>query len=486
MTSAASSHLQILGTIYTDHLKAANLLVETTTQKGLSIYAPLPERSVRQMDSNLSTFLQNYGKSLSQWQQAALAAVPMPGSPGGNSGSGASGGPGGVGSFYGSAGGGTNVFSGFGMGLAYGKDAGVVLKGGIEDIEHGQIFTGKKGQPIKLPQNAKYDRNLSDQYRSIFTLPNGRALSFMHGDMSQSFKNGQLLKAGTVIGHVAPNGDPSASSTYVGTTPTGAQTSYKSTPDIVEFGVYDNPQDAFKRNVPFSHTYNPNQYLSSLGQGGSPNSNMTPGGSGSGSGGGGGPYPSWISVTKNGKQIFLRDPRLIRDYMNAGNKYFSSGLTPQALVAQGFQESGWQAGAVNPTNVPGYGHALGISQFMRSTANGFGIDPFNPDQSIGAQAKYMVQLMAGTGNLTKGWNGYGTGDITSLMNSVQFGPPAHGGSSSVGGAPTGSFEATIQLIYPNGMKQTVTGVTFRPKHAGIPNTHEGQAAREMGGKAPKR
>jgi hypothetical protein len=98
----------------------------------------------------------------------------------------------------------------------------------------------------------------------------------------------------------------------------------------------------------------------------------------------------------------------------------------------------------------------------------------------------MVQLMAGTGNLTKGWNGYGTGDITSLMNSVQFGPPAHGGSSSVGGAPTGSFEATIQLIYPNGMKQTVTGVTFRPKHAGIPNTHEGQAAREMGGKAPKR
>src|SRR5205823_1425901 len=110
MTSALGSHLQVLGTIYTDHTKAANLLVETKTQKGLSIYAPLPERSVRQMDSNLATFLTNYGKSLSQWQQAALAAVPMPGSPGGNTGSGSGGGPGGVGGFYGSAGSGTNVF----------------------------------------------------------------------------------------------------------------------------------------------------------------------------------------------------------------------------------------------------------------------------------------------------------------------------------------------------------------------------------------
>src|SRR5437763_2011155 len=103
---------------------------------------------------------------------------------------------------------------------------------------------------------------LSDQYRSIFTLPNGQALSYMHGAMNTHFQNQQFLKAGSVIGTSLD-----ISGSYSGTTPGGQTTQYQSYPGqagmgIIEFGVYDNPADAFKRNVAFgTQSLDPNAYL---------------------------------------------------------------------------------------------------------------------------------------------------------------------------------------------------------------------------------
>lgn len=63
------------------------------------------------------------------------------------------------------------------------------------------------------------------------------------------------------------------------------------------------------------------------------------------------------------------------------------GIDSEVFKAQIKYESGW-----NPNALSAKG-AMGISQFIPSTAEEYGIDPYNPIQSIEAQGKYMSSLL---------------------------------------------------------------------------------------------
>jgi hypothetical protein len=62
----------------------------------------------------------------------------------------------------------------------------------------------------------------------------------------------------------------------------------------------------------------------------------------------------------------------------------SAGISPDYFVRQINLESGFNPNAVSPSG------AEGIAQFMPATAQGLGIDPFNPIQALNAAAHYMA------------------------------------------------------------------------------------------------
>jgi soluble lytic murein transglycosylase-like protein len=63
-------------------------------------------------------------------------------------------------------------------------------------------------------------------------------------------------------------------------------------------------------------------------------------------------------------------------------------VSPGLLAAQLLAESGFNPRAVSPAG------ALGIAQFMPSTARSYGLqDPFDPAASIDAQARLMSDLL---------------------------------------------------------------------------------------------
>lgn len=67
------------------------------------------------------------------------------------------------------------------------------------------------------------------------------------------------------------------------------------------------------------------------------------------------------------------------------------GFSPLFLKAQVKQESNFNPNAENK-----YSHAKGLAQFMDATWKEWGEgDPFNPEDSIKAQAKYMDWIRAG-------------------------------------------------------------------------------------------
>ncbi|HEY3676028.1 MAG TPA: lytic transglycosylase domain-containing protein [Candidatus Tumulicola sp.] len=61
----------------------------------------------------------------------------------------------------------------------------------------------------------------------------------------------------------------------------------------------------------------------------------------------------------------------------------AGGLPPEFLAATLLQESAYDAGALSSAG------AIGIAQFMPSTAAGMGIDPRDPDAAIGAAARLL-------------------------------------------------------------------------------------------------
>jgi hypothetical protein len=83
--------------------------------------------------------------------------------------------------------------------------------------------------------------------------------------------------------------------------------------------------------------------------------------------------------------------------------------------AQIAQESSFNPSAVN-------GSAVGIAQFIPSTASQFGIDPNNPAQSLAAAAQYDNQLYQTTGTWLGALQGYGTlpasGPLTQSQSSL--------------------------------------------------------------------
>lgn len=92
-------------------------------------------------------------------------------------------------------------------------------------------------------------------------------------------------------------------------------------------------------------------------------------------------------------------------YANAGERY---GVDPTMLVKQGAQESGFNPNAVSPAG------ARGISQFMPQTAERFGIDPSDPNQSIDAQGRYMAansKMFGGNQGLALAAYNWGEGNV---------------------------------------------------------------------------
>jgi hypothetical protein len=243
----------------------------------------------------------------------------------------------------------------------------------------------------------------------------------------------------------------------------------------MEFGVFDNPTDAFMRDKPNGSPYDmngsvdPNAFLASLGQGGQ-------------GGGGNMSVPPGLS------------PQLKKLYMAAGAKY---KVPWQFLAKQGYAESRW-----NPksTQVGGYGR--GIAQFDftpgANAANsnfylgGGGVAAaMNPNIAIMGQASYMHDLMYGGnghpgegGNLWAAARDYnGSGDKAVQYANSLVGPQGGGGAGSVLSPSGGTFEATLHLIYPNGATQDVP-TTFRPKFGGVIGVHIDDKAPHK--KAPSR
>ena len=87
--------------------------------------------------------------------------------------------------------------------------------------------------------------------------------------------------------------------------------------------------------------------------------------------------------------------------ITTANKY---NLNPMVITAQLKQESGF-----NPLAGSSAG-ACGIAQFIPSTAESLGIDPWNVEQAIEGQCKYMSSLMSNFGNdYTLALAGYNAG-----------------------------------------------------------------------------
>lgn len=99
----------------------------------------------------------------------------------------------------------------------------------------------------------------------------------------------------------------------------------------------------------------------------------------------------WDAQTVNGLASCIID--------NA-KKYNVSAL---AIVAQLKAESNF-----NPA-VTSYAGACGIAQFMPSTAQGFGINPWDVGEAIDGQCQYMSNLMKTFGDYSLAWAGYNAG-----------------------------------------------------------------------------
>lgn len=79
------------------------------------------------------------------------------------------------------------------------------------------------------------------------------------------------------------------------------------------------------------------------------------------------------------------------------------GIPVNMFLWQIGKESAWNPNAQNANSTAG-----GIAQFVDGTAKEFGINKFNPYQSIDAAAKYDRQLYEKTGSWEKALTSYGT------------------------------------------------------------------------------
>src|ERR1043166_8288265 len=80
------------------------------------------------------------------------------------------------------------------------------------------------------------------------------------------------------------------------------------------------------------------------------------------------------------------------------------GVDPRIFKALLAKESGWDPRAKSPAG------ALGIAQFMPSTAKGLGINPLDPRQAIFAAAKYLSGKIKHYGDVKLALASYNAGD----------------------------------------------------------------------------
>jgi hypothetical protein len=86
----------------------------------------------------------------------------------------------------------------------------------------------------------------------------------------------------------------------------------------------------------------------------------------------------------------------------AAQKY---GVDPQIFSRLIASESSWDPYAINPQPTSGGENAVGIAQFLPSTAKSLGVDPLDPYSALDGAAKYLSQLTAKYG-LTGGIAAY--------------------------------------------------------------------------------
>lgn len=91
-----------------------------------------------------------------------------------------------------------------------------------------------------------------------------------------------------------------------------------------------------------------------------------------------------------------------------------AGINPTLFVKQINQESGF-----NPNAASGAG-AIGIAQFIESTAAGLGINPRDPVASLAAAANLMAQYQRQYGSYAKALAAYNAGP-GALQNAVALG-----------------------------------------------------------------
>ncbi|HEU5229600.1 MAG TPA: transglycosylase SLT domain-containing protein [Ktedonobacteraceae bacterium] len=91
------------------------------------------------------------------------------------------------------------------------------------------------------------------------------------------------------------------------------------------------------------------------------------------------------------------------------------GINPDYFVRQINQESGFNPNAVSPAG------AVGIAQFLPSTAAGLGIDPYDPIQALKGAAQYMATYAKQYGgDYAKALAAYNAGSGT-VANAVRLG-----------------------------------------------------------------
>ena len=90
-------------------------------------------------------------------------------------------------------------------------------------------------------------------------------------------------------------------------------------------------------------------------------------------------------------------------FEQAGSQY---GVDPSLLAAVASQESGFNAQATSPAG------ALGLMQFMPSTAAGLGVDPLDPASSVDGAARYLSGLTSRFGSTPLALAAYNAGPGT--------------------------------------------------------------------------
>jgi len=91
------------------------------------------------------------------------------------------------------------------------------------------------------------------------------------------------------------------------------------------------------------------------------------------------------------------------------------GLDPTLYERQINQESGFNPNAVSPAG------AIGIAQIMPSTAQGWGVDPWNPVQSLNVAADHMAWYQTHYGSFAKALACYNAGTAALELAIARYG-----------------------------------------------------------------